>query len=181
MCKPLKEGGLGIRNLSFINEAGNLKLCWEIVQSDLPWAYFVRSRVIRNKNPIIHHISSFVWSSAKHKIHTILANSSWQLGNGDNINFCCDSWCGEPLINTYNINPQIHEFLHTSVAHLIQNNSWNVPQDINIAFPNLQQKLNLITIPLIHKEDKLIWNKSHDGIYPSKMPICFIAILIREF
>jgi len=40
-CKPLKEEGLGIRNLSNINEAGNLKLCWEIVQSSLPWASFV--------------------------------------------------------------------------------------------------------------------------------------------
>lgn len=27
VCKPYKERGLGIRNLSDINEAGNLKLC----------------------------------------------------------------------------------------------------------------------------------------------------------
>jgi hypothetical protein len=27
VCKPFKEGGLGIRNLSDINEAGNLKIC----------------------------------------------------------------------------------------------------------------------------------------------------------
>jgi hypothetical protein len=76
-CKPLKEGGLGIRSLSNINEAGNLMLCWEIVQSDLPWEAFVRNRVFRNRKPITHHISSFIWTSAKHKLPTILNNSSW--------------------------------------------------------------------------------------------------------
>jgi len=52
VCKPIKEGGLGIRNLSTINEAGNLKLCWDITQSDLQWATFLRSRVLRNTNYI---------------------------------------------------------------------------------------------------------------------------------
>jgi len=49
------------------------------------------------------------------------------------------------------------------VDHFILNKCWNVPQDILQAFPNLQQKLNLVTIPLTYKEDKLIWKKSHDG------------------
>lgn len=30
-------------------------------------------------------------------------------------------------------------------------------------YPPLQQKLSLITIPLTHKEDRLIWKHSHDG------------------
>lgn len=49
------------------------------------------------------------------------------------------------------------------MAHFIHNNKWHIPQEITAAFPNLQHKLNLITIPLSHKEDKLIWSKTHDG------------------
>lgn len=49
VCTPLKEGGLGVRNLSDINEAGNLKVCWDIMQSDLQWDQFIRSRILRNK------------------------------------------------------------------------------------------------------------------------------------
>ena len=162
-CKPLKEGGLGIRNLSDINEAGNLKLCWEIVQSDLPWAFFVRSRVLRNKKPISYHISSSIWSSAKHKVPTILNNSSWLLGNEELINFWCDNWCNIPFVDLFNIPPHLHSSLHSTVSQFINNNNWCVPQDILQGFPNLQQNLNLVTIPLIQKEDKLIWKKSHDG------------------
>lgn len=162
-CKPLKEGGLGIRNLSNINEAGNLKLCWEIVQSDLPWASFVRSRVLRNKKPIRYHISSSIWSSAKHKLPTILNNTSWQLGNGELINFWCDNWCKIPFVDLFNIPPHLHSSLQSTVSQFINNNNWCVPQDILQVFPNLQQSLNLVSIPLIQKEDKFIWKKSHDG------------------
>ena len=163
VCKPLKEGGLGITSLSNINEAGNLKLCWEVIQSDLPWASFVRSRVMRKKKPIVHHISSSVWSSAKHKLPSILNNSTWQLGDGESINFWCDSWCGEPFTSAYNIPSHLHDSLHSTVAQFIHNNTWSVPQEILTAFPNLQHKLNLVTISKIHKEDRLIWNQSHDG------------------
>jgi len=31
---PLKEGGLGIRSMSKINEGANLKLCWELIHSN---------------------------------------------------------------------------------------------------------------------------------------------------
>jgi len=163
VCKPIKEGGLGIRNLSTINEAGNLKLCWDITQSDLQWATFLRSRVLRNTKPISHHISSSIWCSAKHKLPTILNNSSWQLGNGEKINFWCDSWCGEAFVVAFNIPEHIHNSLHSLVAHYIHDNEWSVPQAIRDIFRSLQQKLNLVTIPFSQKEDKKIWKNSHDG------------------
>ena len=163
VCTPTKEGGLGIRNLSFINEAGNLRLCWEILQSDLQWAAFLRSRVMRNNTPISHHISSSIWCSAKHKFPTILNNSTWQIGNGENINFWCDSWCGQPLISTYNIPAHLHSSLSSSVSSYIHNSRWNVPLEIHLAYPSLQQKLSFITIPLTLKEDRLVWKHSHDG------------------
>lgn len=42
VCSPLKEGGLGIKSLSKINEAASLKLCWELIQSNFQWAHFLR-------------------------------------------------------------------------------------------------------------------------------------------
>lgn len=49
------------------------------------------------------------------------------------------------------------------MAHYIHNGRWSVPQAIMDAFPTLLQKLNLITIPIIQKDGKIIWKKSHDG------------------
>jgi len=99
VCSPLKEGGLGIRSLTKINEDANL--CWELSQSNFHWAQFLRSRVLQRKSPISYHIFSSVWSSIKHKFSEVSQNTSWNLGNGQFINFWKDSWCGEPLVNVF--------------------------------------------------------------------------------
>lgn len=87
VCTPLKEGGLGLRSLSKINEGANLKLCWELVQSNLQWAHFLRNRVLTKKCPISYHISSSIWSSIKHQYLEVTLNSTWLLEDGANINF----------------------------------------------------------------------------------------------
>jgi hypothetical protein len=79
------------------------------------------------------------------------------------INFWCDAWCGDPFTSTLNIPTHLHNSLNAPVSQFINNNNWCVPQNVLQAFPNMLQKLNLVTIPLTHKEDKLIWKKSHDG------------------
>jgi len=38
ICKPYEEGGMGLRNLISLNEAFNLKLCWDLMQSEEDWA-----------------------------------------------------------------------------------------------------------------------------------------------
>jgi len=159
VCKPFKEGGLGIRNLSDINEAGNVKLCWDIMQSNLQWASFMRNRVLRKNKLITYHVSSSIWCSAKYRLPSILNNSIWQIGDGKSINF----WCGEPFVSAFNIPLNVHNSLQSSVADYICNNRWSMPQVLRTVYPSLHHQLNLVTIPLIHKEDKLLWKNCHDG------------------
>jgi hypothetical protein len=52
VCLPFSEGGLGIRSLTSINEAENLKLCWELFNSTEAWAILLKNRVLRNYSPI---------------------------------------------------------------------------------------------------------------------------------
>lgn len=58
VCKPLNEGGLGIRSLITLNEATNLKLCWDLLHSNEAWAQLLRKRVFRETRAINHHIFS---------------------------------------------------------------------------------------------------------------------------
>jgi len=37
---------------------------------------------MRHNKPISHHISSPIWSMAKHKLPSIFNNASWGLGKG---------------------------------------------------------------------------------------------------
>ena len=38
VCKPLNEGGLCLRSLIFFNEEANMKILWDMLHSDQPWA-----------------------------------------------------------------------------------------------------------------------------------------------
>jgi hypothetical protein len=87
ICRPVSQGGLNIRSLTSLNAASNLKLCWNILNSDTSWAKLLRDRVLRNRRTIHHHIYSSIWSSAKDEFQTIMDNTSWLLGDGKNINF----------------------------------------------------------------------------------------------
>ncbi|GAU16832.1 hypothetical protein TSUD_367790 [Trifolium subterraneum] len=136
---PLNEGGLGIRSLSKLNEATNLKLCWELVQSNLQWAKFLRHRVLKGSSPISYHIFSSIWSSVKNNFHDVCSNSSWQIGNGEEVNLWLDPWCGDPLVVSLDIPIHMHSSL--KAEELVKN----------------------ITIPLFEKDDKLLWSPSHDG------------------
>jgi len=55
------------------------------------------------------------------------------------------------------------------------NSKWNVPQPFISAYPTLKQKLSSTTIPLIPKDDKLIWKNSHDGSLTFKDAYIFHA------
>ncbi|KAI5445613.1 hypothetical protein KIW84_013725 [Lathyrus oleraceus] len=47
ICKPVSEDGLGLRSLVALNEVTNLKLGWDFMNSDDPWASLLR----RNLGP----------------------------------------------------------------------------------------------------------------------------------
>lgn len=58
VCKPLKEGDIGIKCLITLNEASNLKLCWDLKNSQEPWAILIRNRAFNNIGSSIFHLFS---------------------------------------------------------------------------------------------------------------------------
>jgi hypothetical protein len=92
MCLPYSQGGLNLRSLSKLNSATNLKLCWTLINSQSSWASLLRDRVLRSRRTINHHIYSSLWSSIKNEFPTIMDNSAWLLGDGEDISFWNDSW-----------------------------------------------------------------------------------------
>lgn len=160
VCTPIEEGGLGIRSISMLNDATNLKLGWELMHSHNQWAQFLRRRVKRGNGFINYHIFSSLWTRIKSQIMHIRDNTTWLLGDGKNINFWWDNWSGVPLTVLLNIPDHYQQHLHSTVNDFIHNSQWNVPQALQVIFPNLVQHISNITIPIIQKEDQLIWNKT---------------------
>lgn len=54
-----------IKLFVYLNEASNIKLCWDFLHSVGPWTLFLKSKVLRSTRTIGHHIYSSIWSSIK--------------------------------------------------------------------------------------------------------------------
>jgi len=160
ICIPIDEGGLGIRSLSKLNEAANLKLCWDLMHSDNQWAHFLRSRVLRNNTFIGYHIFSSIWSGIKTQAYHVLNNSTWLIGDGHRINFWNHDWCGTPLVDLFQIPQSLHHNLLSTVNDYIINSQWHVPLELQIAYPSLLHHIIKITIPWRPRDDQLIWKDS---------------------
>lgn len=65
VCKTINQSGLGLRSLLDLNEASNLKLCWDVMHSKEDWAITLKCRSLRNDAPILYHIYSSIWSNIK--------------------------------------------------------------------------------------------------------------------
>jgi hypothetical protein len=145
MCRPLSQGGLNVRSLISLNKASNLKLCWTLLNSDASWALLLRDRVVRKRRVILHHVFSSLWSSLKDEFKVIMDNSVWLLGNGRNINFWTDSWCGNPLIDQLNIPVHLGHLLSSTVSDFILNGQWVIPPQLCLMFNNLSTIINKIS------------------------------------
>lgn len=102
-CIPTSECGIGLRHFISISIASNLKLCQDFVNSNDHWAKLVKFRALRQCITIYHHIFSSIWSGVNESYNTIISNSIWTIGNGREINFWLDDWCGNFLAQSLNI------------------------------------------------------------------------------
>ncbi|CAJ2635999.1 unnamed protein product [Trifolium pratense] len=162
VCKPYSQGGLGVRSLITLNDASNLKLCWDLFNSQEQWAILLRSRTFRSRNCITHHIHSTIWSGVKAEFNVVLENSRFIIGGGSTVNFWRDTWCGDVSLE-HSLQITDMQLLHTKVKEMIQNHQWHIPPEIEVRFPNLMHMLEHITIPLEDKPDSLAWKHSDSG------------------
>jgi len=146
-CNPTSEGGLGIRSLSKLNEATNVKLCWDMINSEEQWYKLIRSRVLRGDRQIQHHIYSCIWSGMKHCYIDVYQNIGWLIGYNSNVNFWNDDWYGQPISDYLNLPEWMKGYLKAHVKDFIHNNQWHIPNALQRAFPNLLIFVNRVHIP----------------------------------
>jgi hypothetical protein len=164
VCSPQDEGGLGLRSLSTLNDAANLKLCWDLLNSGEDWAMILKSRALRNGIMVKHHIFSSLWSSIKQEVHVIISNASWKVGNGQSINLWMDAWCGNSLAETLNIHTSVLIWLPKKVSDIIHNQHWLIPHYLDSLYPTLKNLVLQIDIPVDDVPNNLIWKVTDNGL-----------------
>lgn len=163
VCRHWKQGGLNLRSFISLNQATNLKLCWNLINSQKPCAALLKDRVLRNNKSIKHHIFSSFWSSIKEEYSCIQSNSIWLLGDGKDISFWNDPWFGQSLADLLNIPEATRPLLKSTVNEYIHNNQWKLLRHFVRTFPATTHLIQNVSIPKFVQKDQLLWRHASSG------------------
>ncbi|GAU45776.1 hypothetical protein TSUD_24400 [Trifolium subterraneum] len=150
----LKDIEKCIRNFIWSGDIDKRKLVTTSWQKD---------RVIRGRRTIQHHVFSSIWSNIKDDFTVIMDNTVWLLGDGKEINFWNDNWCGTSLSEQLRIPVQIRHSLSSSVSDFNFNGHWDIPAQLSLAYPKLSSIISQIVIPSSPSHDKLLWKHTDNG------------------
>jgi len=134
-----------------------MKLCWEMLHLEENWAVILRSRVLRGRSCIQHHIFSSLWSGLKNEYNIVKDNTVWLIGDGKNINFWFEYCNGDPLVETLNLSTDQANSFPPKLCSYIHGFHWRIPETLLQQFPSLTLLNSQVTLPTVTKPDKLLW------------------------
>jgi hypothetical protein len=97
ITKPKKEGGLGVKDLRRMNISLLCRWWWKLENEEGIWQEIVRHKYMKNKwiAQLSYKASnSPVWNDLIKIKHYYTSGRVINLGNGKNVDFWNDSWCG---------------------------------------------------------------------------------------
>jgi len=125
-----------------------------------------------NGKPIHHFFKSSVWSGIKIHIGTLIDNSLWIVGTGENIYIWTDNWLGKPLVDLFHIDLYFHVGFRGKVSKIIFDGVWNLPPTLLVN--EVTDRLDTIVLPRVPLPDTLVWSHSVDGKLTSKNEVVFL-------
>jgi hypothetical protein len=90
-------------------------------------------------------------------------NSAWLLGDGKDINFWNDCWCGASISEQLNLPAHISQSLVSNVSDFIVDGLWVIPPQLSTIYPNLISIVSQVSIPSFPANDKILWKHTDDG------------------
>ncbi|MCH80766.1 putative ribonuclease H protein, partial [Trifolium medium] len=154
VCTPYSNGGLDLRALSNINASLMLLLCWKLCSNNEQWAVMCRARFLRDGAPVRSSPRSSIWSGIKPYFDTVILNSMWIVGSGNQISYWKDNWLGVPLVEAMHIPLRAHKLLTARVSDLIEDFTWVIPTDIADFDSALVEKIMSTVIPRQPYDDR---------------------------
>jgi ribonuclease HI len=130
----------------------------------------MKHRFFSNGKPLNHYFKSSVWSGIKTHIGTVLDNSLWIVGTGENISLWNDNWLGTSLVVLFNVDMFFHAGFTGKVSDIIVDGGWNLPPSLMTAV--VTDKLP--PLPCDPLPDTFVWSHSADGKLSLKLAIDFL-------
>ncbi|KAF6136383.1 hypothetical protein GIB67_028073 [Kingdonia uniflora] len=134
VCKPIKEGGLGVCSLGEVNNAMLCKLHWVIKQGTKDWALFLKSKFSSKTRDTIHyHKPSTIWFGIQTGAAPSKPCIGCLIGHGKKIDFWRDTWATEiPLMEYIKLPRHMWKLCTSRLNNFISPQGWQFPNDIHL-------------------------------------------------
>ncbi|KAL4313838.1 hypothetical protein AHAS_Ahas15G0025100 [Arachis hypogaea] len=171
ICKPIKEGGLGFRKLSKMNEAFLQKIIWRLVmEKESLWAQVMLSKYGRGQdlrqNILSKQSDSDLWRSLAKVWGFFKDNIEFSIGNRRRIRLWIDPWLkNEGSLIQKAIIPIEEENMEITLTEATDlNGGWDFNLLRRYLPDNIIYKIQAIHPPWDNlKEDKILWSLTPTG------------------
>jgi len=175
VCTPKKEGGLGIKRLTDLNNVLNMKHIWNILSPNPQslWIKWVHTYLIKGSSFWVVRppsLCSWYWKKLL-KLRTMIRPFlKHKIGNGDNTFLWHDNWHPKgPLTISYG-DRVIYDAGIPSLAkvnYIINDNSWDWPIASSGALIDIKRHMAQVPTPR-RVPDSIVWVPSTDGKFQIK-------------
>ncbi|KAJ6806640.1 uncharacterized protein M6B38_361025 [Iris pallida] len=166
ICRPMDEGGLGIRTLKQVMTALHAKRCWSIIKGDSVWAHYMLRKYGDPSEPtyVLPHHPSPLWRSIVDIFPRVSGHCAWVAGRG-NFPIFGVNWCGMILHkpSAFDYIPNISQVIRSPIIRLAS----GARADIRNFLPN-RAKSMLEVMVLNNDKDRICWMLNEDGEFSTK-------------
>lgn len=145
VCRLFEACGLDLKSTRDINASLLLDLSWKLFTQDSQCSLLFQQRFLSFGLPQSRYFKSSIWPGVKEFLSTVLENSVWIVGNGENINHWLDNWMGATLVSILNPPPSMYALLKTNLHSVIDNGRWQVLLSL-LNYPTVAESILQITL-----------------------------------
>ncbi|KAL0403760.1 UNVERIFIED_CONTAM: hypothetical protein Sradi_2016800 [Sesamum radiatum] len=174
VCRPLGEGGQGIRDILVINLALMSRHLWKIIQENrdsiwVNWIYHVR---LRSKSiwTVNDRMGSWGWRKLPRLRQVLRPWVIYRVGMGSSFLLWHDPWHSlGPLILQFSREPQLTDSsVKEKLQEVISNGQWNWP-----LVPDIESLDIIFFLPTIHRGDDRISCRVEGGQFSNQEAYAF--------
>ncbi|KAF9626497.1 hypothetical protein IFM89_034431 [Coptis chinensis] len=157
VCKPYREGGLGIRKLGEVNRVMLMKLVWRFLEGKDDFAIFMQNKYLTRDDDVIgYYRPTSIWQCIKEAMREVRPRTQWAIGSGNLVDIWKDNWLGSaPLRDALNLTSHELKDCNSKVSTLIVNGYVQIPSNFQA----------LITTAGLTTDGILKWNDGDRDTY----------------
>ncbi|KAK3189547.1 hypothetical protein Dsin_029108 [Dipteronia sinensis] len=171
ICLPKKEGGLGIKDLSFWNKALLIRHIWILSYgTNNLWSSWIKAYHLKDSNlweTKTPCTCSWNWRKLLHLRPLVRLLIQHYIGNGSSTSLWFDNWHSDgPLLSKWSPRVVYDSGLpiHTTVSSIVHGDSWSWPAAMSIDLFEIRSHMPSYN-PNSNVNDRARWLPSSNGTY----------------